>query len=126
MVRQNIKPYYITSEPGSRFIKTAQHLGLVEGDFYWDFLIDATKMEFEKNAVTIIDWLCIENKAETDLVFKYFADQMFKTNGFLIVFMQLKEHGDWFAPNMVKQFPALATRYLYDNDDDGSDGQYAQ
>jgi len=111
----NRKLYYITSEAGSRFMKTAAHLGLNEGDFEWDFISDPTKIELEPDSITILDWLMIEDKAATDSVMKYFVDQLFKTNGFLVTFMQLKENGDWFAPNMVKQFPALASRYIYDD-----------
>jgi hypothetical protein len=38
--------------------------------------------------------------------------------------MQLKESGDWFAPNMVKQFPALAARYRYTDEGKGIEGQW--
>lgn len=121
-VEQGIKPYYISLESGSRFISTASKLGLKEGDFYWAFEADPTKIELEKNAVTIIDWLMIEDKSVTDSIMKYFVEQLFKSNGLLIIFMQLKEDGGWFAPNMTKQFPALAARYFYENNQDGTRG----
>jgi|WetSurSiteA1Bulk_404760.scaffolds.fasta_scaffold00683_10 hypothetical protein len=124
-VKQNIKPYYISLETGSRFLATARKLGLVEGDFYWAFEADPTKIELEQNAVTIIDWLLVENKAETDTVFKHFIEQLFKTNGFLIVFCQLKADGGYFAPNMITQFPSLAARYFYDKDGDGTAGYWS-
>jgi hypothetical protein len=124
LVNQGIKPYYISLETGSRFVKTSIKLGLTEGNFFWDFLSDPTKIELEKDAVTIIDWLLIEDKSQTDVVFKYFVEQLFKTNGFLIIFMQLKTDGNWFAPNMVEQFPALAAKYLYDKEDDGTYGKW--
>jgi hypothetical protein len=120
----NRKVYYITSEAGSRFMKTAMALGIQEGDFEWDFVSDPTKINLEDNAITILDWLMIEDKAQTDAVMKYFVDQLFKTNGFLVTFMQLKENGDWFAPNMVKQFPALAARYLYTDEGKGINGNW--
>ena len=123
-VDQGYKPYYICLETGSRFIKTALHLGLRDGDFFWDFQGDPTKIELEKNAITIIDWLLIEDKAQTDTILKHFCEQLFKTNGFLIIFMQLKQSGGWFAPNMVEQFPALGARYLYKNDADGTEGAW--
>jgi hypothetical protein len=53
-----------------------------------------------------------------------FVEQLYKTNGILIVFMQLKEDNSWFAQNMVKQFPSLACKYIYDNDDDGEYGKF--
>jgi len=103
----------------SRFLKTALTLGLKEGDFYHAFVSDPTKVELEKNAVTILDWLLIDNYAETDKVLKYFVEQLNKTNGFLIIFMQLKEGDNWFAPNMIHFFPALAARYIYDKVETG-------
>jgi hypothetical protein len=123
-VDQGIKPYYISLETGSRFVKTATKLGLKEGDFYWDFLADPTKIELEQNGVTILDWLLIEDKAATDTVLKHFVEQLHKTQGFLIIFMQLKTDGNWFAPNMVEQFPALAAKYLYDKEADGTYGKW--
>jgi hypothetical protein len=123
-VDQGFKPYYISLETGSRFFKTARQLGIKEGDFVWDFQPDPTKVELEKNAITIIDWLMIEDKAQTDSILKYFVEQLFKTNGFLIIFMQLKADGTWFAPNMVDQFPALGARYLYKDAGDGTEGTW--
>jgi hypothetical protein len=38
--------------------------------------------------------------------------------------MQLKKDGDWFAPNMVMQFPSLAARYLYEKESDGILGSW--
>lgn len=124
LVDQGYKPYYICLETGSRFIKTAMTLQLRDGDFFWDFQADPTKIELEKNAITIIDWLLIEDKAQTDVVLKHFCEQLFKTNGFLIIFMQLKKDGTWFAPNMVEQFPSLGARYLYKDESDGTEGTW--
>lgn len=123
-VDQGIKPYYISLETGSRFIGTAIKLGLKEGDFNWAFEADPTKIELEKEGVTIIDWLLVEDKAMTDTVMKHFVEQLFKTNGFIFIFVQLKENGDYFAPNMIKQFPAMAARYFYDDEKDGTTGSW--
>lgn len=136
LVEQGIKPYYLYLESGSRFTQIALKLGLKEGDFFHAFCADPTKIELEPNAVTIIDWLLVIDKCTTDMVFKHFVEQLVKTQGFLIVFQQLKEvfiqsknarpqdKAQYYAPNMVKQFPALATRYLYDNDEDGEYGRF--
>lgn len=121
---QGITPYYICLETGSRFIKTACNLGIKEGDFKWSIQTEPTKIEIEPNSVTILDWLMIEDKAQTDSVMKYFVEQLVKTNSFLIIFMQLKESGDWFAPNMVNQFPAFASRYFYDEGSAGLSGYW--
>lgn len=117
MKPQGKKPYYLSSESGSRFQQVASHLGMGEGDFNWDEVPDPTSIELEKDAVTIIDWLQIEDKSQTDTVLKHFVGQLIKTKGVLIIFMQLKEtDGNWFAPNMVAQYPALAARYSYDDE----------
>ena len=117
LVDQGVKPYYLSSESGSRFQQTAGALNMGEGDFYWDEVPDPTSIELEKGAVTIIDWLQIEDKSATDTVLKHFVGQLIKTQGVLIIFMQLKEtDGNWFAPNMVAQYPALAARYSYDDE----------
>jgi len=101
-----------------------EHLGLKEGDFHHAFCADPTKIELEKNAVTIIDWLLIIDKAKTDLIFRHFIEQLDKQGGFLIVFQQLKQDGEYFAPNMAMQFPSLSTRYLYEKDKDGTYGKF--
>jgi len=124
LVMQGVKPYYISLEPGSRFAKTSMQLGLKEGDFKWTFCADPSQIQLENNAVTIIDWLLISDKSQTDMVFKHFVEQLEKTKGFLIVFQQLKDDDSWFAPSMAKQFPALSTRYIYDTADNGEYGKF--
>ncbi len=120
LVVQGIKPYYICLETGSRFIKTACSLGMKEGDFHHVIEPDPTKIQVEKNSVTILDWLLIKDKSQTDSVLQYFSEQLVRSNAFLIILMQLKKSEDWFAPNMVDQFPAFATRYLYEKDANGN------
>lgn len=122
LVEEGIKPYYICLESGSRFIKTGCQLGLTEGDFKWVIQSDPTKVKLPENSVIILDWLLVRDKAKTDLVMQHFIDQLKDSNSFLIVFTQLKTDGEWFAPNMATQFPALAVKYLYDKDGDGTSG----
>jgi len=124
LVEQGITPYYINLETGSRFAKIALQLGLKNGDFKHSFCADPTQIELEKNGITIIDWLLIADKSQTDLVFKHFIEQLNKQGGFLIVFQQLKEDNSYFAPNMLMQFPSLASRYIYDNEQDGTYGKF--
>jgi len=124
LVKQGIKPYYISLETGSRFKKIALQLGLKEGDFYHDFQIDPTKIELPKNGVTIIDWLLIVDKSKTDLVFRHLVEQLYKSNGIIICFQQLKQDNSYFAPNMAMQFPALSARYIYDTEDSGEFGKF--
>jgi hypothetical protein len=124
LVEQGKTPFYINLETGSRYAKTALKLGLKNGDFKYAFCADPTQIELEKNAITIIDWLLISDKSQTDGVFKHFIEQLDKQGGFLVVFMQLKEDNGWFAPNMVTQFPALGAKYIYDNENDGVYGKF--
>jgi len=124
LVVQGIIPYYLSSEPDNLFIDVGLQLGLKEGDIFHKFCPNPTKIQLEKNAVTIIDWLLVDNKAETDLIFKSLIEELNKTKGFLFVFQQLKEGDEYFAPNLAKQFPCLSTRYLYDREDDGTYGRF--
>jgi hypothetical protein len=124
LVNQGITPYYINLETGSRYAHTALKLGLKNGDFKYAFCADPTQIELEKNAVTIIDWLLISDKSQTDVVFKHFIEQLNKQGGFLIVFQQLKDDNSYFAPNMLNQFPSLSARYIYDNENDGTYGKF--
>jgi len=124
LVQQGKKPYYVTLESGNRFINIALALGLKEGDFYWAIHFNPEQIELEKNAITIIDWIVPENYAETDKLFKYFAEQLIKKSGNLIIFVQLRESGKFFAKDMISFFPALVSRYLYDNEEDGTTGYF--
>lgn len=126
LVDQDIKPYYISLESGSRFKKIALQLGLKDDDFnYNKKWIDPIGIQLEPKSIMIIDWLCPDNFAEVDKIFRHFTEQLAKTNGILIVFMQLKEDsGAWFSNNLVKQFPALCVKYLYDDEKDGTYGKF--
>jgi hypothetical protein len=66
----------------------------------------------------------IDNKAETDIIFRKLIEQLQKSRGFLIVFQQLKEDNSYFAVNLVKQFPSLSARYIYDEEHDGTYGKF--
>jgi len=119
LVAQGVTPYYISLEAGSRFRKTAMQLGLKEGDFYYNKeWIDPMALELEPNSVMILDWLCPENFAEVDKIFLHFTEQLHKTHSFLIVYMQLKEDSSWFSPNLTRQFPAFAVKFIYDDEKD--------
>jgi hypothetical protein len=120
-----LQPKYVSLENGSRFAKTALKLGLKEGDFKWSPETEPTKIELDPGSITIIDWLYIEDFATTNVIIKHLSDQLSKAGGILIVLSQLKEDGTWFAPNLIKNFPAFAARYLYDNESDGTMGYWS-
>ena len=122
LVEQGIKPYLIELEPNKKFLEVALKLGLKEGDFYYDFC-DPNSIELEPNAVTIIDWILPKEYSEVDKLFYFYNRQLLKTNGFLIVFMQLRENGNWFAPDLVHFFSSVSVRYLLEPD---TQGEYAK
>ncbi len=122
--QQNIKPKYISLEKGSKFKKNALQLGLIEGDFEYANCYEPSQIELEKNAVTTVDWLNIPEFKNTHLTFGHFSQQLDKQGGFLIVLVQLKEDGSFFAPNLLDWFAVLVTKYIYDDDSDGSSGYF--
>jgi hypothetical protein len=115
VIAQGLKPYYIYNEAGSRFQKTSQMLG-IEGKFYHCQHSNPLAVELESNSFTIIDWLCLENKAETDTVLKHLNDELQRKRGILVIFTQLKKDYEYFAPNLIDHFPTFAARYIQDND----------
>jgi len=118
-VRQGIKPYYVSTESGSRHARVARDLGLKDGDYFWADIVSATEIPIEPNVVTIIDWLLPADYAETDKLFQHFANKMSKSGGLLIIFMQLRKDGNWFAENLCTMFPSFAARYTLNDDRDG-------
>jgi len=120
---QNIKPKYISLEKGSKFKKIALQLGLIENDFEHASCYEPTQIELEKNAVTIVDWLNIPDFKNTHLTFGHFSQQLDKQGGFLIVLVQLKEDGSWFAANLIDWFAVLGVKYFYE-DEDGTKGYF--
>ena len=125
LVEQGKRPYYLSLESGSRFIKIACQLGLVEPELHYDEVADATGIELESNkAITIIDWVCPNSYAEVDKLLMHFTKQLQKTKGIAIIFMQLRDNNEWLAKDLVKQFPSFACRYIYDSNDSGEYGRF--
>lgn len=123
LVDQGIKPYYLYSEAGGRFMNVADALGLKEGSYKFFHHSNPLGIELPLNGVTIIDWLLIGDKSMSDTIFKHLNEEMENKGGLLFIFMQLKEDNGWFAPNMVKQYPALTAKYIYD-DEQGQKGHF--
>jgi len=120
LIEQGVKPYYISTESGSRHARVARELGLVDGQYYWSQVFNVSEIKLEEKAVTIIDWLLPSEYKETDKIFQFLAQQVAETSGLLIVFMQLKDGTrEWFAPNLCKLYPSFATRYILNKERDG-------
>ncbi len=115
-VEQGIKPYYISNETGSRSSRVAIRLGLKDGDFNRCFCSDPQKVILPKNGVTIYDWVLPGDFARTDKLFNGFVEQLEKKGGILIAFVQLKEDDTFFAKNMIGNFPAVLSKYVWEDD----------
>jgi hypothetical protein len=124
LVEQGIKPYYVYLEGGSRFGNHAIVMGLKEGDFYHKFAIDPLTVEIEPSSVVIIDWLMCENKAETDLIFRKLVEKAQKAGSIIIVYMQVKSNGEFFAPNLADLFVSFAAKYFYEEESNGARGYW--
>lgn len=124
-VDQGIKPYYIYSESGGRFAKTALQLGMKDGDFFHIFCGNPEEIRLEPNAITIYDWVRpTDGFNKTDELYDKIVQKLHKTQGFMICFVQLKKDNSWFAPNMITQYPALACKYLYEDESDGTNTKF--
>lgn len=115
MINQNVKPYYIYSEAGSRFQKISKMLE-IDGKFYHSWHENPLAIELEADAFTIIDWLHLENKAETDTVLKHLNDEVQRKRGILVIFTQIKQTYEFFAPNLIDHFPTFAAKYIQDTE----------
>ncbi len=118
LVEQDKKPYYIYLESGSRFKEVAMDIGLREGDFWNALHFNPQDIELEKNSITLVDWLLPDDYANTDKLYKHFAEQLAKAGGQLIIFVQLTTEGEFFAKNMIEMFPALAAKFMYEKNGD--------
>ena len=125
LTTQSIRPIYVTTEPGSRYKKITLQMGFKEGEYDWAKTKDPTDFEFEDNRVTIIDWLMPEHYKYTDKILKHFNDQLEKHGGLLFLFMQLRDDGNWFAKDLIKFYPAFATKFLYETEGDGSKSYFS-
>jgi hypothetical protein len=115
MIAQGVKPYYIYSEAGSRFQKTSQLLSIT-GKYYHTYHENPLAIELEYNAFSIIDWLHLEHKESTDTTLKHLNDELQRKGGILVIFTQLKQTSEFFAPNLIDHYPTFAARLIQDND----------
>ena len=120
LVDQGVIPYYISLESGSRFSLIAGELGLREGQFRWATHFSPESIELEPNVITVLDWLLPKDYASTDKTYEHFAKQLVKQGGVLIVFCQLRRDGTFFAEDMIKFFPSIVAKFLYESEDNGA------
>jgi len=114
MIDQGVKPFYIYSEAGSRFQKISKELNITS-KYYHTYHANPLAIELERDSFSIIDWLHLEHKENTDTVLKHLNDELQRKGGILIVFTQLKQTFEFFAPNMIDHYPTFAARYMQDD-----------
>jgi len=78
--------------------------------------VDPLNIELQPESLTVNDWLHIGMKEHTDSILAKLASEQVKKGGVLVVFVQLKEDNSWFAPNLIKNFPTYAARYIQNTD----------
>jgi len=123
LVNQNLNPDYIYNESGGRYAKVALKLGMKNGDFSSAFVADPFDALLRKDKVTIFDWVKPTDFARTDNVFASLVEKTKKSKGVLICFVQLRQDDTFFAKDQIAQFPALISRYLYE-DESGENTQF--
>ena len=127
LVEQGIKPYYISTESGSRYLETALKLGMREGSFFHpnpqkQGIINPYEIKFEKKAISIFDWidpgsLGDSGFARVNTLITQILNKTIRVQGVTLIFMQLRKDERWFAQDLVDNYPAVATRFLHEKDD---------
>lgn len=115
LILQGIHPYLISTEAGSKIGKVVKELGIKVGEFSYKIVKSPHDIEIEKNAVTIIDWLKPQDGdfSKTDATFEKLNDQLIRKGGFLIVFVQIRKDGTFFAPDQIDFYASLVATYNY-------------
>jgi hypothetical protein len=104
---------YLYNENGSRFAKTALHLGMKEGDFGYVKAPNPMEIILEPNTIYIYDWIRCSDFAKTADVFDSIAQKLDEVQSTMIGFVQLREDNSWFAKDLLRQFVALSAKYTY-------------
>lgn len=122
-VKQGIVVNYIPSESGGRHGVISQQIMLKEGDYSFPKKEKGKKIrpedvELVDKSVTIIDWLLPNDYAQTDKIFERFDEQLEQHGGLLIIFVQLREDGKFYANDMMKFFPSWVCKWLYESPKD--------
>lgn len=109
-------PYLLSTEGGGGFAKTAQTLGLKEGDFAYKVMKDPSLATLKPNAITIIDWLKAPESeyAKTDLMYEKINEQLIEKGGIAIIFAQLKtETSKFYAEDQTTFYASLVAKFIY-------------
>lgn len=125
---QSIKPYYIYSEPDGGFEESAVKLGMNHTDFYRVFCSNPYRIILKPRSVVVFDWVRPHDFAKTDALFDNITNKLQKSKAILICFVQLKTEGDhkdqFFAPNLIGQYPSILARYLHNEESENGTKTY--
>lgn len=110
-IAQGKQPYYICTEAGSKFKMISATLGLKEGDYFFKIVPDATAVELEDNAITIVDWLNPRDYSQVGNLMESLNNQLVRHGGVLIVFVQIRKDGTWFAPDLFDFYATCVAQY---------------
>jgi len=113
LVERKITPYYVCTEAGSKFSLIGASLGLKEGDYKFKVVPDATSIELEDNAVTVIDWIKPPSSdySKMDTVMENLNHQLIRHGGLLIAMVQIRKDGSFFAPDLIDFYASLVATY---------------
>lgn len=126
MVKQGVKPFYVPYETGSNYKKITSYLDLKSEDYFVPKkeISNPFQIIIPEKSFTVIDWLYLgDDFAATPKIFNYFREEMTKQKGILIIFTQLKDDGEWYAKNMIRDFVSLSAKHVLD-DDTGKTGYF--
>jgi hypothetical protein len=128
---QNIKPYLITTEAGSKIGKITHKLGIPDEMYYVPKKAVKHPMDIElkDNVITVIDWLKVKDGdyAKTDMTYEHFHNQLKLHGGFLFILTQLrKSNNEFMAMDQVEYYGACVAKYLFGNNGQDSENTLFQ
>ena len=131
LVDQNIKPYLITTEAGSKIGKITHKLGIPDEMYYVPKkpVKHPMDIELKDDVVTLIDWLKVKDGdyAKTDVTYEHFHNQLKIHRGFLIVLTQLRtSNNEFMAPDQVQYYGALVAKYMFGNNNQDAENTLFQ
>ena len=113
IVKQHIQPDYFYNESGGRFAKTALKLEMKDDDFIHYHCPNPMDVIIRPNKVCVMDWIRPVDFSKTADIFASLVEKLENAGSIMIAFVQLKQDGEWFAPNLINQFVSLSAKYKY-------------
>lgn len=118
--QKNIKSIdLISTEAGSKIGKILHKFNIPE-EFVFrpeKMYVHPTSLELRDNRITIIDWLKPKDGdyAQMDNTMEHFHNQLKKHQGILLIMMQVRSNGEFFAKDQVQFYGSLVATYNWGN-----------